>query len=188
MDQGTILMIVVVVAFGGMMWWQSRNAKKRQAQVRDFRESLEPGSLVVSIGGVIGKVVSVDTKYEEIVIDSDGSLLRFTFNAISKRYERPAFVDDDEAPEAQATGGAQETAGQIDDSAPTAEPVTADESTTQAPTSSTTPQSDDDTSLTSSAPVNTSLPVVAPEHTTDATAAQIPFDSDPDGKDSATRQ
>ena len=96
MDQGSLLMIVVIVVFGGMMWWQSRSTKKRQNALQDFRQSLEPGTEVVSIGGVIGKVVSVDTKYEEIVIDSEGSLLRFTLASISKRYERPAFIDDDE--------------------------------------------------------------------------------------------
>ena len=78
------------------MWWQSRSAKKRQTELQDFRQSLEPGTEVVSIGGVIGKVVSLDTKYEEIVIDSDGSLVRFTLSSISKVYERPAFIDDDQ--------------------------------------------------------------------------------------------
>ena len=95
MDQGSLLMIIVIIAFGGMMWWQSRSSKKRQTELQDFRQSLEPGIEVVSIGGVIGKVVSVDTKYEEIVIDSDGSLLRFTLASISKQYERPAYIDDD---------------------------------------------------------------------------------------------
>ena len=57
------------------------------------------GTEIITIGGVIGKVVSVDTQYEEIVIDSEGSLMRFTFNAISKEYVRPAFVSDDEVDE-----------------------------------------------------------------------------------------
>ena len=97
MDQNSLfMMIIVIIAFAGMMWWQSRNAKKRQDAQRDFRESLKPGTEVITIGGVIGKVVSVDTKYEEIVIDSEGSHLRFTLASISKRYERPAYIDDDE--------------------------------------------------------------------------------------------
>ncbi len=52
--------------------------------MKDFRSSLEPGTEVITIGGIIGKVVSVDEEYEEIVIDSEGSLLRFTFRAINK--------------------------------------------------------------------------------------------------------
>lgn len=38
--------------------------------MKDFRSSLEPGTEVITIGGIIGKVVSVDEEYEEIVIDS----------------------------------------------------------------------------------------------------------------------
>ncbi|RBP98065.1 preprotein translocase subunit YajC [Bifidobacterium aemilianum] len=93
------LMIVMIVVLAGMMFWQSRSAKKQQAQVQDFRESLEPGTEVITIGGVIGKVVSVDTKYEEIVIDSEGSKLRFSLKSVNKQYVRPAFVDDDEVDE-----------------------------------------------------------------------------------------
>ena len=37
--------------------------------------------------------------HDEIVIDSEGSLLRFGFNAISREYTRPAFVHDDEVDE-----------------------------------------------------------------------------------------
>ena len=92
-------LIVIVVAMGGMMWWQSRKAKQQQQARQDFRTNLKPGTEIITIGGVIGKVVSVDTQYEEIVIDSEGSLMRFTFNAISKEYVRPAFVSDDEVDE-----------------------------------------------------------------------------------------
>ena len=91
-----ILPIVLIVLMGGMMWWQSKKAKQQQAEVQNFRENLAPGTEVVTIGGVIGKVVSVDTKYEEIVIDSEGSLLRFKASAVNKTYTRPAFVDDDD--------------------------------------------------------------------------------------------
>lgn len=78
---------------------ESRKAKQQQAERQDFRANLQPGTEIITIGGVIGKVVSVDTEYEEIVIDSDGSQLRFAFNAISREYVRPAYVHDDEVDE-----------------------------------------------------------------------------------------
>lgn len=95
----TIFIFVLLIAMVALMWWQSRKSKQQQQKVQDFRSSLQPGELVQTIGGIIGEVVSVDTKYEEIVIDSEGSKLRFTFRAISKKYERPAFIDDDEVDE-----------------------------------------------------------------------------------------
>lgn len=93
-----IFLIVIVVMFG-MMFWQSKKAKQQQAERQDFRANLQPGTEVITIGGVIGKVVSVDTEYEEIVIDSEGSQIRFGFNAISREYVRPAYVHDDEVDE-----------------------------------------------------------------------------------------
>ena len=69
-----MFLIVIIVVMFGMMFWQSKKAKQQQ-------------------------VVSVDTEYEEIVIDSEGSQIRFGFNAISREYVRPAYVHDDEVDE-----------------------------------------------------------------------------------------
>lgn len=69
MPQGSssyLIMIVSIVLIGIMMWWQSRKAKQQQQKMKDFRSSLEPGTEVITIGGIIGKVVSVDEEYEEI--------------------------------------------------------------------------------------------------------------------------
>jgi preprotein translocase YajC subunit len=66
-----IMLIVIVVVFGGMMWWQSKKAKQQQQEKQDFRRNLQPGTEVITIGQVIGKVVEVDEQYEEIVIDDN---------------------------------------------------------------------------------------------------------------------
>ena len=94
-----MFLIVIIVVMFGMMFWPSKKAKQQQAERQDFRANLQPGTEVITIGGVIGKVVSVDTEYEEIVIDSEGSQIRFGFNAISREYVRPAYVHDDEVDE-----------------------------------------------------------------------------------------
>ncbi|WP_251883880.1 preprotein translocase subunit YajC [Bifidobacterium longum] len=93
------MLIMIIVVFGGMMWWQSKKAKQQQQEKQDFRRNLQPGTEVITIGQVIGKVVEVDEQYEEIVIDSEGSKLRFGFNAIAREYIRPAYVSDDEVDE-----------------------------------------------------------------------------------------
>lgn len=99
MDPNMLFIVVLVVVMGGMMWFQSKKNKERQQQVKDFRANLKPGTEVITIGQIIGKVVSVDEQYEEIVIDSEGSMLRFGFSGIAKAYERPAFISDDEVDE-----------------------------------------------------------------------------------------
>ena len=94
-----LFLVVLIVVMFGMMFWQSKKSKQQQAERQNFRSSLQPGTEVITIGGIIGKVVSVDTEYEEIVVDSEGSQLRFGFNAISREYVRPAYVHDDEVDE-----------------------------------------------------------------------------------------
>ena len=94
-----LFLVVLIVVMFGMMFWQSKKAKQQQAERQDFRSNLQPGTEVITIGGIIVKVVSVDTEYEEIVVDSEGSQLRFGFNAISREYVRPAYVHDDEVDE-----------------------------------------------------------------------------------------
>ena len=123
MPQGSssyLIMIVSIVLIGIMMWWQSRKAKQQQQKMKDFRSSLEPGTEVITLGGIIGKVVSVDEEYEEIVIDSEGSKLRFGFNAIAREYTRPAYVSDDEVdengnplPDEDTEAPANDEAGQV---------------------------------------------------------------------------
>ena len=115
-----IMLIVIVVVFGGMMWWQSKKAKQQLQEKQDFRRNLQPGTEVITIGQVIGKVVEVDEQYEEIVIDSEGSKLRFGFNAIAREYIRPAYVSDDEVdengnplPDEDTEAPANDEAGQV---------------------------------------------------------------------------
>ena len=116
MEQQYIMLIVIVVVFGGMMWWQSKKAKQQQQEKQDFRRNLQPGTEVITIG----KVVEVDEQYEEIVIDSEGSKLRFGFNAIAREYTRPAYVSDDEVdengnplPDEDTEAPANDEAGQV---------------------------------------------------------------------------
>lgn len=94
-----LMLVIMIVVIGGMMWWQSKKSKQAQQEKQDFRRNLKPGTEVITIGQVIGKVVEVDEQYEEIVIDSEGSKLRFGFNAIAREYVRPAYVSDDEVDE-----------------------------------------------------------------------------------------
>ena len=90
---------ILLVFMIGMMFFQTRKAKQQQEERKNFWSNLAPGTEIVTIGGLIGKVVEVDEQYEEIVIDSEGTLLRFTFRAINREYVRPAYVSDDDVDE-----------------------------------------------------------------------------------------
>ena len=51
-----LFLVVLIVVMFGMMFWQSKKAKQQQAERQDFRANLQPGTEVITIGGVIGKV------------------------------------------------------------------------------------------------------------------------------------
>ena len=60
-----IIMIVVMI---GMFWWSSRSQKKRDKETQDMRDALQVGDEVTTIGGIIGKVVSI--KEETFVLET----------------------------------------------------------------------------------------------------------------------
>ena len=102
--------IVLVIAMVGIMWFQSRNMKKRQTELRSFHDSLKPGVEVITIGGIIGKVVSVDADHEEIVLDSEGSLLRVSFRAVNRVYVRVDFNSYDKEDSAEGANNNADSA------------------------------------------------------------------------------
>ena len=60
--------IIMIVMMIGMFWWTSRSQKKKDKEVQDMRDSLQVGDEVTTIGGVIGKVVSI--KEETFVLET----------------------------------------------------------------------------------------------------------------------
>ena len=78
----TVGMIVVVVAvfyFAGI-----RPQKKQEKQVNEMRNNLQVGDEVTTIGGIIGKVVSI--KEETFVLETtrDRTRIRFLKTAVSR--------------------------------------------------------------------------------------------------------
>lgn len=121
--QQSIVLIVMIVLLIGMMWWSSKRNKDAQQKRDDFRANLKPGAEVITIGRTIGKIVEVDEQYDEVVIDTEGTKMRFALNAISQEYVRPAYVSDDEVDEegnplpAQIEGDEQEPTEAADQNA-----------------------------------------------------------------------
>ena len=69
-----IIMIGILVVFFIMT---SRSQKKQEKKVNDMRNNLQVGDEITTIGGIIGKIVSI--KDETIVIETtrDGTKIRF---------------------------------------------------------------------------------------------------------------
>ncbi len=74
-----IVMIVIIIA---MFFFMSRSQKKRDREAQQMRDSLAVGDEVTTIGGIIGKVVSI--KEETFVLETtkDKTKIRFLKGAI----------------------------------------------------------------------------------------------------------
>ena len=76
-----LLIIGVMIVF---MVISSRKQKKQEQEIANMRNNLQVGDEVTTIGGIIGKVVSI--KEETCVIETsrDGTKIRFLKSAISR--------------------------------------------------------------------------------------------------------
>ena len=63
-----ITMIVLLVVMAAMFFFTSRSNKKQEKQAQDMRDSLSVGDEITTIGGIIGKIVSI--KEETMVIET----------------------------------------------------------------------------------------------------------------------
>lgn len=77
-----ITWIIMILMLVGMWWFTSRSQKKKDKEAQDMRDSLQVGDEVTTIGGIIGKVVSI--KEETFVLETtkEKTHIRFLKGAI----------------------------------------------------------------------------------------------------------
>ena len=75
------LLLVVMIA---MFFFTSRANKKQEKQAQDMRDSLTVGDEITTIGGIIGKIVSI--KEETLVLETshDRTRIRILKTAVSR--------------------------------------------------------------------------------------------------------
>ena len=77
---GSIIMIVVL--FAAMYFFMIRPQKKQERQINDMRNNLQVGDEITTIGGIIGKIVSI--KEETVMIETghDRTKIRILKSAV----------------------------------------------------------------------------------------------------------
>ncbi len=80
----TVMMIGILVVMGLVLFFSSRSSKKQERETQAMRDSLQVGDEITTIGGIIGKVVSI--KEETFVLETshDRTRIRFLKSAISR--------------------------------------------------------------------------------------------------------
>ena len=113
-----IVMIVIIIA---MFFFMSRSQKKRDREAQQMRDSLAVGDEVTTIGGIIGKVVSI--KEETFVLETtkDKTKIRFLKGAIRSIDVKMADVAASVLETKAAEAAAQETPAEVEAPAESAE-------------------------------------------------------------------
>ncbi len=75
---------VMIVAMILIFVFMNKKQKKQEKETQDMRNAIRVGDEITTIGGIIGRVVSV--KEDTVVIETsrDGTKIRFLKSAISK--------------------------------------------------------------------------------------------------------
>ena len=74
MDQGMSTIIMLVSLFAIMYFLMIRPENKRKKKAQEMRDSLKKGDVITTIGGIVGKIVSV-TK-DTIIIETSEDRVR----------------------------------------------------------------------------------------------------------------
>lgn len=75
-------LLMMGLIFVVMFFFMIQPQRKKQKELKKFRENLKQGDKVVTIGGVHGKILEVtDTT---VLINSEGTKIRFERSAISQ--------------------------------------------------------------------------------------------------------
>ena len=74
MDQGMSTIIMLIILFAIMYFLMIRPENKRKKKAQEMRDSLKKGDVITTIGGIVGKIVSV-TK-DTIVIETSEDRVR----------------------------------------------------------------------------------------------------------------
>ena len=79
----SIIMIVVMIVI--FYFFMIRPNMKKQKEAKKFKENLNPGQKVVTIGGIHGKILEISET--TVLIQSEGSKLRLEMSAIASSVE-----------------------------------------------------------------------------------------------------
>lgn len=89
-----LVMIIFMVFIIGYFAILMRKDKKQQKSEQDMRDTVKIGDEVLTIGGVVGKVVTVKDEAIDIETGADRTKIRFTRQAIAKNITAEAKAEE----------------------------------------------------------------------------------------------
>ena len=82
MMEGLGSILIIVVMFVALYFFMIRPQKKQEKQQNDMRNNLQVGDEITTIGGIIGKVVSIKEETVTIETSHDRTKIRILRSAV----------------------------------------------------------------------------------------------------------
>lgn len=81
---GGLIQLGIFAVFGLALWFLLiRPQQKRQKEQQELLSRLDTGQDVVTVGGLHGTIVDVSEEWVDLQVDQDGTVLRYTRQAIA---------------------------------------------------------------------------------------------------------
>lgn len=87
------MFLPLILIFVALWFFMIRPQKKRDNETKQMRNSLQEGDEIVTIGGIVGKVLNVKEDSVVVYVGSDKTKVEFkkwAIGEVTKRSERPA--------------------------------------------------------------------------------------------------
>lgn len=108
-SSGSLQLLLPLVLIGGFFYlFMIRPQKRKLRQHEDLVSTLVPGDEVVTIGGIVGYVKSVDDDYLSLEV-SDGCVIRVLRQAVGRKVEPPALDPTPDSAGLEGTAGTDDT-------------------------------------------------------------------------------
>ena len=100
-----VLFIIIIVALALFLWWSRRSQKKREQEISETLDAMQPGNKVKTIGGICGIVVELCPDEDAFILETGSestgkSYIKFDKKAV---YQTDAVAKKAEAPVVEET-------------------------------------------------------------------------------------
>ena len=89
MSPGLLFLAYGVIVVAAMYGFVDIPNKKKHKKMQELHDSVEAGDMVVTIGGVVGKVAKKEGEYLTLIIDEEKSVtMKIVLYAVNQKIEK----------------------------------------------------------------------------------------------------
>ncbi|HHW25339.1 MAG TPA: preprotein translocase subunit YajC [Clostridiales bacterium] len=108
-SQGWVTIVMLLVMLAVFYFFLYRPQKKQEQQINEMRNSLEVGDEITTIGGIIGKVVSIKGDTVLIETGNDRNKIRILRSAVKSIDVRASEIEEEERAKAKKAKESKDT-------------------------------------------------------------------------------